>query len=230
MPASQNDMDAFASIKQTLEERFPDQGILDIRSSAIPGLFEVYSADDSIAYTDASADHLFVGSLLDTRTRRNIVADRLDERHTVDFKTLPFKYAIKTVKGTGQRQLAAFTDPDCPACEQLEKDLVNVSDITIYTFLFPVAELHPQAPAHARAIWCASDRPGAWRQWMLERQAPHSAKCPDDPIQQLHALAEKLRIRGTPTLFLSNGRRITGGVDIARLEQLMNESQVGAAG
>jgi len=212
-----------AKIKATLNERFPATNIIDVRRAPIDGWFEVFTGD-TVVYTDQKADHVLVGSLIDTRTRKDLTADRLDERNSIDFARLPLERAIKTVKGNGARRIAVFSDPDCPFCQQLEQELTGISDVTIYTFLYPIASLHPDAPAKSRAIWCAEKPDIVWSQWMLERKAPVFASCKDDPIQELQALGQQLRINSTPTLFLGNGRRMGGSVPAKELERMLAAS------
>jgi thiol:disulfide interchange protein DsbC len=106
--------------------------------------------------------------------------------------------------------------------------LANVNNVTLYVFLFPLAELHPQARVHAHAIWCARDRGDAWTHWMLERKDPGSAECKSDPIDQLQTLGNDLNVTGTPTFFLSNGKRVEGVLAATKLEELL-ASQAGAA-
>ena len=214
--------DTRTRIKQTLESRFPDQQILGIRESPVPGIYEVFTGA-SVFHTDATASYIFAGSLIDTRTREDLNAGRVDELNAIDFQALPFDQAIKVVKGNGSRKLAVFTDPDCPYCRRLEQELQSVSDATIYTFLYPLERLHPQAPARARAIWCAENPVEAWNQWMLEKKDPPAATCKDDPIDELQALGSRLYIRATPTIYLANGRRLSGVLQAAQIEQLLND-------
>src|SRR5215510_3374323 len=140
--------ETLAKIRQTLETRFPDIKVVDVRQSAMPGLYEVFSGD-SLAYTDATGEYLILGQLMETSSKRNLTTLRLDERMSIDVAKLPLEKAIKTVKGSGKRRLAVFSDPDCPFCQQLEKELASVTDVTIYTFLYPLAEVHPDAPKKA---------------------------------------------------------------------------------
>ena len=73
----------------------------------------------------------------------------------VNFEDLPLSDAIKVVKGNGERTIAIFSDVDCPYCKRLEKEeLINVDNITIYTFLYPLA-IHPKARAKSEKIWCS---------------------------------------------------------------------------
>jgi len=216
---------AAETLKQTLQSRFQDIRIIDVKPSPVAGLFEVYTGD-MISYVDGTGNFLLVGSLMDTRTRRNLTADRVNERNAVSFDTLPLAQAIKVVKGNGKRRMAVFSDPDCPYCQQLEKQLASVSDVTIYTFLFPIASLHPDATHKAHAIWCAKDRGTTWTQWMQKHQplpATPAKPCKDDPIEALQALGDKLYVGSTPTLFFASGKRIAGAIPAAQIEQRLNE-------
>jgi Protein-disulfide isomerase len=212
--------DVTATVKSTLQARFPEAKITDVQPAPMPGLYEVDTAD-SIAYADATGEYLLSGSLMETRSKRNLTAERMDERNRIDFAKLPLDQAIKTVKGDGKRGLAVFSDPECPYCQQLEKELTTVTDVTIYTFMYPLAALHPEAPQRTSAIWCAADRAQAWRQWMLERKVPETAKCDSVIIEKNVKLAEELRVNSTPTLFAVNGRRVSGTIPTAQIEKLL---------
>lgn len=217
------DKDPTAVIKETLQSRFKDVEIIDVRPSQIPGIYEVFTGD-SIVYSDPTGNYVFVGSLMDTRTRSNLTNDRVNERNAVAFETLPLGQAIKVVKGNGKRRVAVFSDPDCPYCKQLERTLANLNDTTVYVLLYPITSLHPDAANKAHAIWCSKDRTATWLGWMREQQAPKtvSAPCKDDPVGSLHALGEKLYISSTPTLMFPSGKRISGALPAEQLEKLLN--------
>jgi thiol:disulfide interchange protein DsbC len=220
--------DVSATLQKTLEARYPDVKVIDVQPAPVAGLFEVFTGD-TIVYADASGDHLFVGSLMDTKTQRDLTLERVDARNTIDFGALPFASAIKTVKGDGRRRLAVFSDPDCPYCKRLEKELATLTDTTIYTFLFPISELHPDAVPKSRAIWCAPDPDQAWIQWMNEgKPPPLKTGCKEDPIDELQALGHKLRVGSTPTLYFADGRRVVGSKPAAELDALLNESSAAA--
>jgi thiol:disulfide interchange protein DsbC len=209
------------TIKQNLESRFPQNKIEDVQPGPVPGIYEVFTGDN-IVYSNKTGDYLFIGQLMDTRTKTNVSAERMDERNAVEFAKLPFDQAIKIVKGDGARKVALFVDPDCPYCRQLEKDLQAVDNITTYVFLYPIASLHPDATAKSHAIWCAPDRATAWTQWMLERKAPDYTTCEGDPVDALQSLGHTLRINSTPTLFFENGRRFSGAPPADRLSALLD--------
>jgi thiol:disulfide interchange protein DsbC len=159
------------------------------------------------------------GQIMATSSKENLTQARLSALTRVDFGSLPLASAIKVVKGTGSRTLVVFADPNCPYCRQLEEELQGVSDVTVYTFLFPLEELHPGARAHAEAIWCSKDPAQAWSQWMLKHVEPQAASCPTDALAALEKLGVKLNVIGTPTLIFGDGRRISGLIPQAQLEQ-----------
>jgi thiol:disulfide interchange protein DsbC len=210
-------------IRETLQSRFKDIEIVDVKPSPLPGIYEVFTGD-SIAYSDATGNYVFVGSLMDTRTRTNLTADRVNERNAVAFETLPLAQAIKVVKGNGQRRVAVFSDPDCPYCKQLERTLAGMNDTTVYVLLYPITSLHPDAANKAHAIWCSKDRADTWLGWMREQKPPKSvsAPCKDDPVQSLQALGKKLYISSTPTLMFPSGKRVSGAMPAEELEPLLN--------
>ena len=210
--------DVGATLKQTIESRFPGSHVLDVQPATISGLYEVFMGDQ-IVYSDATGDHLIVGSILDTRTKENLTQARLNEYGKIDFSSLPLQRAIKIVKGNGSRKFAVFSDPDCPYCQQLEKTLLSVNDTTMYVFLFPIAGLHPQAPMKAHAIWCAPDHSAAWNQWMHEKIMPPAKTCAGDPIDALQKLGDELHINSTPTLFFADGSRVAGALAAGDLEK-----------
>ena len=81
---------------------------------------------------------------MDPKTKIDLTELRLEELTRINFNDLPLTDAIKVVKGNGKRKIAIFSDVDCPYCKRLEKkELSNVDNITIYTFLYPL-EIHPK--------------------------------------------------------------------------------------
>lgn len=210
------------AIRNALRTRFPDMPVVSVQPAPVAGLYEVYTGNE-LVYTDAGAEHLIIGPLWETASKRNLTAERIGELTAIDFSTLPLDRAIRTVKGNGSRKLAVFSDPDCPFCKKLEQELASVTDVTIYTFLYPIAALHPAAASKARAIWCSENRPVAWKQWMIDGQLPEERECKDAAsIDENVKLGEQLGINGTPTLFGADGRRVSGTLSAEALEGMLS--------
>jgi len=123
-------------------------------------------------------------------------------------------WAIKRVKGNGARRIAIFEDPDCPYCRVLEQTLKGIDNLTVYVFLFPIDQLHPEAAAKSLAVWCAPDRAKAWDEVMRTGAVPAGSPQCANPMADIAGFAKRHRINSTPT----DGRRLVGAVPRAQLE------------
>jgi thiol:disulfide interchange protein DsbC len=206
-----------ALIRKNLSERLANlPTIEEIRPSAMPGLFEVRVQQAHIFYTDAEGNFLIQGTLFDTRARANLTEQRIEELSRLAFADLPLRDAITTVRGNGQRKIAVFMDPNCGFCKRLDRELVRVNHVTVYTFLVPM--LGPNSQAMSRNIWCAANPAQAYSRWMLQGVTPAEANCDTAALERNLAFATRHRITGTPTTFMADGTRIVGA-DFNRIQQ-----------
>jgi thiol:disulfide interchange protein DsbC len=200
-----------AGVRQIVEARFGVK-VEDVVRTGYGGLYEVRMGDE-IVYTDEKVSYLLVGSLIDAKTRENVTETRKEKLATIRFDELPLDAAIKTVRGNGRTTLAVFADPNCGFCKRMEKDLASMTDVTIYTFLYPILDpaTNGDSMRKSRAIWCAKDRSKAWYDLMLKNVAPIMAgNCDTTVLQKNLELGQKLGITGTPTSFVRSGQRIVG--------------------
>ncbi len=211
-----------AEIRKTLTERYQKMTINSVKETPVPGIYEVYS-NGQIVYSDAKGEHLFIGPLVKTATRTNLTQERLADLNRVDFSKLPMDKAFTVVHGKGERHIAVFSDPDCPHCKKLERELGKVDNLTVHVFLMPLQELHPGALEISRNVWCAADRAQAWKAYMLEGKKPEAATC-ETPVDAIGQLAGELGIGGTPAIILSDGRRLSGAVPAKQIEEMLGGS------
>jgi thiol:disulfide interchange protein DsbC len=207
-----------AEIRKTLAERFPSIPRIDeVSRTPMPGLWEVRLGNE-VMYTDDKGLFLIQGELIDTGTKRNITQERVDKLTAIDFAALPLKDAIVWKTGTGKRKLVVFADPNCGYCKRFERDLSNVKDVTVYTFLYPI--LGNDSTDKSKAIWCSKDPTAAWRNWMLDGASPPRllGNC-DSPLERNLSLGRKHRINGTPAIVFEDGSRVPGAMGAAQIEQ-----------
>jgi thiol:disulfide interchange protein DsbC len=210
-----------ASIRAEMEKKFPYSKIISISKTPYFGLYEV-AFDDRLVYTDEKMTYLFSGNIIDMHTLKNLTEAREKQLYAIEFDTLPFDLAIKNVKGNGRRKLAVFTDPNCPYCKKLEKEMVNLTNATVYIFVFPIL---PGSEEKADAIWCSPDRLKAWEDNMLRDVVPHSAKaCDTAALKKISMHAKKLGINVTPTLIFEDGVIKPGTLTLDLLEEHLTES------
>ncbi len=208
---------ATTSTEEIIQQRFKEYLGVDVKKESIvktpySGLYEVQIGRD-LVYTDKQAHYLFVrGDILDLQTKKNYTEEKRRQINLVKFSDLPKNLAIQIVKGNGKRTLAIFSDPNCRHCKQLEYNLRNVNDVTIY--LYPYNILSEKSIEISKNVWCSSNPAQAWQNWMINDKQPEKAKsgCVF-PNEKIRALGQKLNIKGTPTIFFTDGTRVPGAAE-----------------
>lgn len=216
-----------ASVRKAISALAPEAQVTSIDKSPVAGLYEVTlkgPRGPMVVYVTDQGSHILLGEMLDVDGRRNLTAERMDKLTAVDFDNLPFKQAIKVVKGNGKRKLAVFSDPDCPYCRKLEPELAKLDNVTIYTFPYPLP-MHADAGRKSKLVWCAKNRARAWDDLMLRGKLPEGGRTDcDNPVDENLALGAELNVTGTPALIFANGQRAPGYVEADRIEQMLNRA------
>lgn len=209
-------------IRVALKKSYPNLEIGQISKTPYGGLYEIVINGDQLSYASADGKYLFVGNVIDIANKRDITAERGAKLVAVQWNSLPLEKSIKEVKGDGSRKLVVFSDADCPFCRKLAPELEKLNNVTIYTFLYPIANLHPQAVPVSKQIWCEKDQLAAWKAYMLKGERPTAKGDCDNTVDEVIALGNKLHVNGTPTLIFENGQRIPGLVPASKLDALMD--------
>jgi thiol:disulfide interchange protein DsbC len=197
-----------AVIRKNLAERMPQLPKIDeVSKTPIPGIYELRLGVD-LLYTDETGAYVIEGNVFDTKAQTDLTKARIDKLTAIDFATLPLKDAMVFKQGTGLRKMAVFADPNCGYCKRIERDLLALKDVTIYTFLLPI--LGPDSTVKSRDIWCAKDAATSWRSWMISGVAPTKAaeKCDAAALDRNLEMGRKYKVNGTPAVVFEDGTRL----------------------
>ena len=214
-----------AAIRRMMESKLAGAKIEGIQPAPMAGLYEVrYRAAEGIriVYTDANGNYILSGKLYETKTDRDLTEERLRKLNAIRFESLPLAQAVKVQRGNGKRVVAMFSDPHCPYCQQIEKSLQQIDDVTVYVFMYPV--IRPELTDHSKAVWCSPDRSKAWIDLALRGKPPAVSTACETPIEKNLELGRKLRVSSTPTLIFTNGERVSGGLPAADLRELLDDA------
>jgi len=211
------------AIRDLVKIRLGNAKVLAVRKLPHGGLYEVALRADQgvrVIYVDANAKVFLIGSLVDAASGENLTEARVRKLSAINWKTLPFGSAITMKRGSGKREVAIFSDPNCPYCERFERALAEVDDITIHIFMYPV--IKPDSVRLTKAVWCSEDRAKAWNDLMFRRVEPTAKPDCGTPVEKLVALGRKLGAVSTPTWFLPNGQMYKGAMAIKDVLPLLD--------
>lgn len=210
-----------ADIKQAFQAKFPTATVESVTRTPFSGIYEVVFSGQ-VAYTDEKVNFVFFGNLYDMRssTERNLTRERSAQLTAQTLKQ-SLDLAFKRVRGNGKRTLYTLEDPNCPYCKQLHEELAKVNNVTVYTFLLPI--LGPDSVEKSKAVWCAKDRAKAWDEVMTRGTVSQNVgKNCDPPLDKTAQLAQRFGVRGTPAVYLADGRQIGGFLPAEKIEEALN--------
>lgn len=207
------------TLKSKLATNYPNIQITNIQATEMEGLYSG-NLDKQVVYINEDAQHLFIGSMIRLKDQQNLTQNLVINQNSIDFKKLPLNDAIKTVRGNGKRQIAIFSDPNCPYCKVLEGHLAQLKDVTIYTFLYPIKQ---QSMTQVKKVWCSPNKELAWKNLIQKTIQPTAKDDCAHPIDRNLTLGKTLGLQGTPVIILSNGFKLTGAYPAAEIEKIWKE-------
>lgn len=232
-----NDSDA---VGRRIKEIYPAMTVASVVPVPNLPMFEVRVREwglDKVGYTDKDVSYIYYEGELytgDATQFRNISRERKNQ-HTADLiKQLPFSKALTYTFGAGERTLVVFEDPDCPECMAMETDFKKAGaalNMTLKVLPMPLNELHPQAEARARHIFCTANPEAVWNEWVVTPMAkrdwaafaakyPSTAGCERaKAIDEVWEVSEQLGLNQTPILLFVNGMTFNGRATVEELEK-----------
>jgi thiol:disulfide interchange protein DsbC len=201
------------SLKEELNaaiSRFlPDVEIDSIQPTPIKDLYQVIIGSDIIYMTKDGA-YVIKGEILDINERRNLTEDVRAGTRVKLLNDINKDDYIEFVAKNVQDVIYVFTDIDCGYCRKLHRDVpeLNARGISVRYLAYPRAGVESATGQEMSRVWCAEDRQGALT--AAKNNEPIETKTCDDPVAEQYALGRKLGVRGTPSIYLQNGRNLPG--------------------
>ena len=204
---------AAAEIYARLDSARPGLPIQSIAPAPVAGLYAVALDDGTILYATEDGQHLLAGDLYEISTSglRNRSEDVRSVRRLSLLEAVPEDEMI-IFPATGERLgvVNVFTDVDCGFCQKLHQEVpaLNRMGIEVRYLAFPRAGVGSNAFDKIVSAWCASDPKAALTR--LKAGEPVEPKRCVNPVADQYRLGQQLGVRGTPALFLEDGRYLPG--------------------
>lgn len=208
------------AIQEAIRNVNPVAKIDSVRATPVPGLMEVRS-EGAVVYVTADGRHLFAGDLYDVKSRRNLTdVARQDVRAgilgEIDRSTA-IRFGAKDAKHT----VLVFTDPSCPYCSRLHKDIpeLNRLGIAVEYLAYPRAGIQSEPGQLLNGAWCAANQQKAMDAAFAGTGQP--GKGCSQVLRRHVEAARLLEVEGTPTVFTLDGRQLGGYLPPAEMAKAL---------
>ncbi len=199
--------------------------VTQVTQAPARGLWEIAIEKEGkkgLLYLDFSKRFLIVGQIVELKTSKNITQERFLDLNRVDVSKIPLEDSLIMGSPSAKYRVFIFTDPDCPFCARLHRELKSVlekrKDIAFYIKLFPLPN-HKDAYWKAKSIQCSKSLRAL--EDNFEGKAPEKPSCDTDVIDKNIKLGRSLGVNSTPTIILPDGRLIPGAVPAPQLMELI---------
>lgn len=206
----------------------PNAKILNIELSPVKSLWEISIENQGqrgLFYVDYSKKYVVTGQIIDVASGSNKTQERfekLQQTRKVDVAKIPLANALVMGNPKAAKRVVLFTDPDCPYCGKLHKEMEKVvkerKDIVFYIKLFPL-KMHKDAYWKSKSIVC--NKSLKMLEDNFEQKPIPKTECDTREVDETIKLAESLGITGTPTMVLPNGRVHSGFLAADKLIELI---------
>jgi thiol:disulfide interchange protein DsbC len=192
-----------------------------------PGVWEVDVARSGKTYPiylDYSLKYLFNGQFIRLANMENLTGLRYQDLNRVDVASIPVKDAVRIGSKAAKKAVIVLTDPTCPHCVKLHGELKKAAakdkDVAFLVMPYPRNRNDKATYRNCLAVVCSKSEKMLDEAYAgKELPAP---SCESDAVNDTMKLADRLKIEGTPTMILPNGRMVSGYMEAEALLSLLN--------
>jgi thiol:disulfide interchange protein DsbC len=190
-------------------------------TSPIDGYKEVVIDRQKVLYFTPDASKLIDGQVVDLKTGTNYTQKTMQQiAASISFDPKQLKDNNVIRYGNSSKSVYLFVDPECPACQALEKQLFNnqgqllIQDTSLV--IVPVAlRSHPASMAIIQNVLCDANPAKAWNKVITDAayrkkvsETKPTNNCQATPADNM-AIFDQSKMLGTPSLFDQEGKAIT---------------------
>ncbi|MGA6992882.1 MAG: DsbC family protein [Candidatus Deferrimicrobiaceae bacterium] len=203
--------------------------VLKVEPSTVGGLWvvDIVKGEQKWpVYIDFSKKYLINGQIIQIATKENVTESRYQRMNTVDVSTIPLADAIVIGNPKAKRRIIEFSDPDCHFCAKLHAEAKKVvaadPDVAFYVKLYSPNNNRQTVEKILSVICGKQDAQKRMDDAFAGRPLPKPT-CRTSAVEETALLARQLRLRGTPTMVLPDGRVINGYRDADAILKFLKE-------
>ncbi|PIE41123.1 MAG: protein-disulfide isomerase [Gammaproteobacteria bacterium] len=215
-PAEEKAADSVQLIKGQLAAKLPRLPVVSVTESQAKGIYQVELRGGDVIHVTADANYIINGDLLAVKQDKmdNITEAWRSEKRIAALSSLKDEdLVVFQAEGEEKGEVIAFTDTSCGYCRKLHVEVpkLNAMGITVKYAAWPRYGVKSPAGQTIANIWCAADKQKAMTLGKTNKPVPKpEGECDTGVIQNQIDMGRALGVRGTPALFLADGRKVGG--------------------
>jgi len=202
------------------------ENVVGVAPGPFPGVWEVDVARDGKTYPiylDYSRRYLFSGEFIRLGDMANLTGLRYQDLNRVDVSSIPVRDAIRVGSPSAKKTVIVLSDPTCPYCVKLhgemKKAVAKDADVAFLVMPYPRNPNDKATYRKCQAAVCEKSEK------LLDdafsgKELP-APSCESDAVNETIRLAERLKIQGTPSMILPDGRLVSGYREADALLELL---------
>jgi len=217
----------------------PGTKISKIEHTPIDGLYAAFLPNGNVIYVYPYKRLILIGEIYTntginlTNKIKNAWKNKIQKEQLKKINAkelLKNSFEIKFGKGSNRYEIVAFTDPECPFCRRVDK-FVRDKNITFHINYMPLY-FHPHAKKWALEILSSKNKKEAIK--TIEKTNKDLnvtiTKEARKTLKATQALAGKLGIRGTPTMFVIDKKTgkvvdVINGANIPKIREWIEKDK-----
>lgn len=174
-------------------------------------------------YIDYSLKYFFNGQFIRLSDMANLTGLRYQDLNRVDVASIPVQDAIRVGNKAAKKTVIVLSDPTCPYCVKLHGEIKKATakdqDVAFLVMPYPRNPNDTATYRKCQAVVCSKS--GKLLDDAYAGKTLPEPACKTNAVDETIRLAERLKIEGTPTMILPDGRMISGYMEAEALLALL---------
>jgi thiol:disulfide interchange protein DsbC len=200
--------------------------VVGVAPGPFPGVWEVDIAQNGKTfplYLDYSLKYLFNGQFIRLSDMANLTGSRYQDLNRVDVASIPVQDAIRIGSPSAKKTVIVLSDPTCAYCVKLHGEIRKAAgsdpDVAFLVMPYPRNPKDMATYRKCQAVVCSKS--GKLLDDAYAGKALPEPACKTGAVDETIRLAERLKIEGTPTMILPDGRLVSGYMEADALLGLL---------
>ena len=200
--------------------------VVAVAPGPFPGVWEVdvfQNGKTYPLYLDYSLKYLISGQFIRLSDMANLTGQRYQDLNRVDVASIPVRDAIRVGSKSAKKSVIVLSDPTCPYCVKLhgeiKKAVAKDPDVAFLVMPYPRNPKDIATHRKCQAVICSKSEK------LLDDayagKALPEPDCKTGAVDDTIRLIERLKVEGTPTMILPDGRMIGGYMEAEALLALI---------